>query len=358
MRYLLICLTFLMTLSPALIAQSTRMDQLDIPENKKKECTKMLANVGELLKSEQNSEALKEADKLIAYEPKFPWSYMNKALALYRLDSLDECMVLCKTGYDSYGDNHLSWLLTGRIYKYKKKYDEALMCFIESCKKDPRETIGLYEWIRLLVQLKRPQEALSETSYFAHKSGKSDILWGMLAWAHLQLNNIDSAIYYADKSISICSYNDIGNIVMGEAYFAKGDLKKAIKYYGRTIPDKYMSVLEDEIYLGSVMTLASLHLLAGEYDDGISDLKRIKKFEPRRRVAIPYLYLRICLDAMQNKNTDADVQKFKSLLTKDIGLEWDFSKSDAWLAKATLTPQQRTLIEDITKRFKEYVGKK
>ena len=317
----------------------------------------MLHKAQESMDDEDNLTALKLLDEIIAYEPKFPWSYTNKILALFILDSLDECLKLCKASYDTYGDNNLSWLFTGKIYKGMKKYDEALRCFVESFKKDPCERSGLFARLRLLVELNRSKDALSEICVIANHAKYDAELWGMLSWVHLRMNNLDSALYYAEEGLSGKRSNSIAYNVLGEVYYAKGDLKKAIKYLGRAGDEDCNFFLEKEIFLQSVMTLASLDLMKGEYDDGISDLKRIKKFEPRRRVAIPYLYLRICLDAMQNKNTDADVQKFKSLLSKDIGLEWDFSKTDAWLAKATLTPQQRTLIEDITKKFKECVGR-
>ncbi len=360
MRYLLICLTFLMTLSPAcwLQAQRPKLSDSDIPRSTKDKCIKMLGEARESMKDENNLEALKQLDRIIAFEPKFPWSYTNKVIALYRLDSLDECLKLSKESYDYYGNNLLSWLYTGKIYKGMKKYTEALNCFMESYKKNPKQHIGLYEWARLLVGYSRTQEAMDEISFRANYEKNNSDLWGLVAWLHLRANNLDSALYYADEGLSGKGSNNFAYYVMGEIYYAKSDLKKAIKYFDRVNFTKDDEFLDEEIYLQSVMTLASLRLQTGEYEDGVEELAEIKKFTARRRVAIPYLYLRICLDAMQNKNTEADVQKFKSLLTKDIGLEWDFSKTDAWLAKATLTPQQRTLIEDITKKFKEYVGKK
>ncbi len=352
-----VVIAILLFVAPVLLAQKRpKISELDIPKDKKSKCCKMLDNAIESMDNEENMKALKELDEIIAYEPKFPWSYANKTIVLYRLDSLDECLKLCKDSYDTYGDNYISWYLTGKIYKGMKKFDDALICFVESYKKDPRaERIGLFERLLLLIELNRYKDALSEISIISNYAKVDAELLGMYAWVHFRANNLDSALYYADEGLSGKGSNSMAYCVLGEVSYAKGDLKKAIKYFARASDVNSNSFSEEAVYFYTNLTLSSLRLISGEYEDGIDELEKIKKFTVRRRIAIPYLYLRMCLEAMQNKNTDADLQRFKSLLAKDIKLEWDFSKTDAWLAKATLTQQQRTFIEGITKQFKEYV---
>ena len=338
-----------MLLSPALIAQITRMDQLDIPIEKKKQCNELFDKACGLMKKEEYREALKVLDELIDFEPKYPWAYSNKAEVLFQLDSLDECQKLCDKTIRVMGDNELSWNLRGYIYEKRKNFAKALECFDESNKINPGGVAMLHK-VNALHELNRKEEEYKEirTYLFYHPKDKDALC--IVGSAFLENNDLDTALYYAEKALSIDRTYKNALSLKASVFYEKKDYKNAIKYFKKANDGSIKSFY-------TISSLIEVYIVSSQYEDCFDYLEDLEKMKLDDLQRLEFLYLKLIANCLANKNTDADQIAFTNLLQKKIEIHWHFSKTDAWLARAKLTPQQRTLIEDITKKFKECVGR-
>ncbi len=302
------------------------------------------------MKKEEFREALNVLDELIDFEPKYPWAYLNKAEVLFQLDSLDECQKLCDKTIRVMGDNEYSWNLRGRVYTKRKEYAKALECFDESNKINPGGE-SMLDKAYALHELNRKEEEYKEIrSYLFYHPKDMDALC-KVGRVYFQNKDLDTALYYAEKALSIDRTYKNALSLKASIYYEKNDFKNAIKYFKKANDGSIKSYYE-------ISALVEVYIVSGQYEDCFDYLEDLEKMKLKDEQKLGFLYLKMIANCLANKNTDADQIAFTSSLQKKIESPWDFSKTDAWLAKATLSPQQRTLIEDVTKKFKECVGKK
>lgn len=103
------------------------------------------------------------------------------------------------------------------------------------------------------------------------------------------------------------------------------------------------------------MYLAELYLVSGEADECEDVLDDVKNMKMRDYHRLQYLFMRLNCNTFLKKNTEKELKEFEILLPQKKAIAWDFSKTDAWLAGAKLSPESRAFLEKITKQFKEYV---
>ncbi len=347
MRIVVLLLALVVSCSISQGQQKYFKKDLDIPKDKLETCHKMFEKAKESMNNNRNLQALKELDEIIAYEPKYPWAYSNKALVLYGLDSLDECLRYCDKSEEMYGYNYLSWKLRGDVNQRKGEFEKAVMCFDESFRVEPKSDV-LISKAECLFELNRRNDALQIMREYLRLMGKSADAYYNMAYMHLKCDNLDSALFYAKEAISAYSWHKHANSIIGAVYSKRGDIKQAIKYYKKSI-DKKIETFRSSIYL------AELYLVSGEADeceDVLDDVKHMKMQDFNR---LQYLFMRLNCRVYLKKNTDEELKEFEKLLSIKKTIEWDFSRTDAWLARTELSPESRAFLEKITKQFKEYV---
>ncbi len=300
--------------------------------------------------NDENLEALKALDELIDYEPKYPLSYENKAIVLYNLDSLDECLRFCDKASKVIGETETQWHLRGLVNQKRNDFNKALECFDESLRIDPAGE-AMVDKAKLFHKQKRKEEAYKTIKSYAFMHPKDEDSWRLVADIYYMNNDLDSAQYYVEKSLSIKRTHKNALALKGSIFYKKDDFKNAIKYLKKANDGTIGSFYE-------LTALAEIFIICDKYDESLDYLADLEKMKLDEKQKIQFLYLKLIADCLTNKNFNADQMAFNNLLKTKHKCSWNFSKTDAWLAKATLTQPQRTFIEGITKQFKEYVGPK
>ncbi len=312
-------------------------------------CDEQMRRIDDLNGQGKFKEVMKIINDVIDYDPSYTYVHYEKAACLFNLDSLDQCLKYCDTAEMKAGRAGFLWNLRGLIYREWGNYDKAIICFDSSIRINP-SVVAMYDYISTLNTAGREEEAFKVMRSYNKLYPNDKIAMRNIANLYYSNNMLDSAFCYVDKSLSIDSAYDEAIYLKGFIYFKNFEFEKAIYYFKQSI----RGAVE---YSNVPLALAEAYLVSEKYDSCLSYLKYLDDVQLKSKDKIAYLFIKLICNYVVNKNSDKELVAFNNLLETKHIIHWDFSKTDAWLAKATLTPQQRTLIEDITKKFKEYVGK-
>lgn len=200
MRIVVLLLALAVSCSISHSQQKFFKKDIDIPKDKLQTCHKMLEKAKESMSKDQNVQALNKLDEIIAYEPKYPWAYSNKAVVLFMLDSLDECIRYCDKSEEMYGYNYLSWKLRGDVNKQKGEFDKAILCYDESFRVEPKSDVMISK-AECLFELNRRNDALRLMQEYLRMMRESADAYYNVAYMHLKCDNLDSALIYAKDAI-------------------------------------------------------------------------------------------------------------------------------------------------------------
>ncbi|EKX74244.1 tetratricopeptide repeat domain containing protein [Theileria equi strain WA] len=209
-------------------------------------------NMTELYHSRNYKKALKVAETLVAKYPEHGESLSFKALILHHLepDRIDEILEIAKDGLKYGISSYISWHILGVIYKYMKRYKEALKCFIMALKKDPAND-RLHKDICCLEIELCDYSALRRFSSDGLKLKSMDYReWALFAFSQHLCGNLTMAAKVLEEADKLFNLNyrvedyELSEAIMyrGMVHEHMGDFDECLR-----ILEKHGDVIKDKI---------------------------------------------------------------------------------------------------------------
>lgn len=265
-----------------------------------------LANEGKLKK------AIKICDEVIAENPKYIYSYINKSIIYVQLEKYDEALIALDEGLTENPKSAQLYHERGILYQSYSLIDRALRDYSLGVKFAENDSIK--NSIRI-----SEATAMSQTRNF---EGAYEVLMECYAFDSTNmatLNNLatvcdevgkeDQTLYYLHKVIEIDSNFVPGYVNIGYTYQVREEYEKSIAYF-----DKALEISPNEAL--SYNNRAYSKLMMGDLDGALKDVNRSLELYPGNAYAYRNRAL-IYIEMKKMKKACEDLQ---------TALDWKFTE--------------------------------
>ena len=192
------------------------------------------------------------------------------------------------------------------VEREKQNYEQALVLIDKSLEIIPDEAAANYEKARLLLQLKRKDEAVkfAEKAMAADPSNK----WYRVLHARLAKENNDVKTYVEDYEILVEEYpRDIEFLQeLAFGYYYANDINKSIETFNR---------MEEIIGVNEGLTIqkAELYSSLGKNDKAVQEYEKLIDYNPNEE----RYYVLLAEYATKTKNIDLAIEAYHKVLKLD-----------------------------------------
>ena len=202
--------------------------------------------------------------------------------------------IISKVDYVSFFTKPKNNMSEHRIYQIGPKYSSKEETKLDSLlRKNEKEgdTASIINTLRKILKL-NPNE---------YKR------WNRLGELLVKIEQYDDAIEVCKRAIALVSLNPDGWVCLGMAYYGKGDIEKALKFFKKTLEDYDAGSFL--WYFRAVNHLAQINFNAGEYEK-----------------ALEYCNQYLDYDYYENKGNSKEIFKLEKIIKKKLGIQEELPK--------------------------------